>query len=197
MMFGFLYCLITERSAYRQPLHEVARQAEKARVDYFQLREKDLTPAELLEIAQHVRSMLVHTKLIVNGQLDVAIASGADGVHLQKDNLPVAAVRRTFPKLQIGYSAHSREEMEQAQNDGADYVFISPVFVPQSKPSSVSPLGTETISKWIAGMRIPVFGLGGITAENISALAACGCAGAAAISLFIEKGYFSSKGMVV
>ena len=193
----FLYCLITDRRQYRQPLHEVAELAEEAGVDYFQLREKDLQPSELLQIARHLRPFLSRTRLIVNGHLDVAIAAGADGVHLQKENLPVSAVRKKFPGLLIGYSAHSREELWTAEQSGASYVFLSPVFPPRSKDSAVPPLGCKTVASWIDGVKIPVLGLGGIHRSNMEDLRKTGCSGAAGISLFIVDGQFSSNGMVV
>src|SRR5262245_32696475 len=131
-MSTFKYSLISNHESYRDPLHEVAQAAENAGVDYFQLRDKKAGKRELLSLARHVRPFLDRTKLIVNGHLDVALASGADGVHLQRDNIPVATVRALYPELIIGYSAHSREEMLNAQASGASYVFISPVFDGQS-----------------------------------------------------------------
>lgn len=195
-MAKFLYSLITDRKVYRQPLEEVASRAEDAGVDYFQLREKDLSPAHLLKIAAKIRPILKRTRLIINGQTDVAIASGADGVHLQVDNLPVKSVRAAFANLLIGYSAHTREEMRMAESEGADYVFISPVFPPRSKSTMLKPIEPDVLSDWIAGLRIPVFGLGGATPENLEILRRAGCAGAASISLFVENYHFTAKGMV-
>ena len=158
-MKQFQYCLISDRSLYDQPLQEVADEAEKAGVDYFLLREKDLSPQELLLLAQELRILLHHTRLIINGQLDVALVCKADGVHLQKDNIPVAAVRAKYHDLKIGYSAHSFEEMKQAEGEGADYVFISPIFEPLSKESSIPPHGLSRLSAWTGRMEIPVLAL--------------------------------------
>jgi thiamine-phosphate pyrophosphorylase len=193
----FLYCLITDRAQYRQPLHEVAELAEEAGIDYFQLRQKDLQPAELLQLARHVRPRLTRTRLIVNGQLDVAIAADADGVHLQKANIPVSAVRERFPDLIIGYSAHSREELREAEKSGATYIFLSPVFQTRSKESFLPPLGLETFCAWIQDIRTPVFALGGIDGSNVRDLFQAGCAGAAGISFFLDNGKFSKTRMSV
>jgi thiamine-phosphate pyrophosphorylase len=189
--------LITDHAQYRQPLHEVAERAEEAGVHLFQLREKHLEPAELLPIARHVRSLLWHTKLIVNGHVDVAIAVNADGVHLQKDNVPVAAVRKRFPELMIGYSAHTREELIAAEEAGADYAFLSPVFKGGSKASTLAPLGLDRFVEWSRDRKVPVYALGGITPEVLPDLAVAGIAGIAGISFFINNGYFDAKGMVI
>ena len=192
----FSYFLITDRRLYREPLESVARCAERAGVDYFQLREKDLPSSDLIELARRIRVELVGTKFVINGELGVAIAAGADGVHLQKGNVPVAAVRRHFPEMMIGYSAHSEQEIRNAEREGADYVFCSPVFPPRSKKSDLEPVGCKTLASWIQGIRLPVFGLGGVEMSNVRDLQEAGCRGAAGISLFVKKGYFDSTGMV-
>jgi len=196
-LLHFQFHLLTDRKEQRQPFHEIAELAEKSGVDYFQLREKKLQPIELLKIARHIRPFLIRTKLIINGSLDVALAAEADGVHLQKENLPVSEVRRRFPSLMIGYSAHSAEEIRQAERDGASYIFASPVFTPISKPSYLSPIGCEELSKWTADCKAPVVALGGITPSNLKEVMQAGASGAAGISLFLKNGYFDSKGMVI
>ncbi len=196
-MKQFQYCLISDRSLYDQPLREVAAEAEKAGVDYFLLREKDLSPQELLSLAHELRKMLHHTRMMIHGHLDVALACKADGVHLQKDNIPVAAVRANYRDLKIGYSAHSFEEMKQAEGEGADYVFISPIFQPLSKPSGLPPHGLSPLTAWTARMEITVFALGGVSPQNVPELRKTGCSGAAGISLFVKERMFSSAGMVI
>ena len=191
------YCLITDRKLYRESLLETAAAAEESDVDYFQLREKDLPLGDLLDLAKNIRKCLKKTIFIVNGSLEVALASGADGVHLQKENIPVDAVRAKFPALKIGYSAHSYEEIRQAEQHGASYVFISPVFQTLSKNSPASPIGAKAAADWSASARIPVFALGGIAAENIAILQSNGLNAVAGISLFIRDGKFTSEGMVL
>ncbi len=193
----FLYHLITDHNQYKQSLHEAARLAELNHVTHFQLREKMMQKRELLALAQHIRPALQHTLFIINGHLDVALASEADGIHLQADNLPIATVRKKYPDLIIGYSAHSREEVLQAESSGADYVFLGPVYRPLSKNISNSPIGLERFSEWIAGTNIPVFALGGLSASNLQSVAKTGCRGAAGISLFIHEGQFTASGMVI
>ena len=181
------YYLITDRRAFRRPLHEVAQYAEESQVAYFQLREKDLSARELLEHAEHLRCNLVHTKFIINGHLDVAIAAGADGVHLQKDSIPIQVVRKKFPDLIIGYSAHSEDDLRYAEMHGASYAFLSPLFPPRSKQSNLKPIGIPKFQEWIAGCNIPVFALGGIDETNLREIEQINCAGVAAISLFVNR----------
>jgi thiamine-phosphate pyrophosphorylase len=116
---------------------------------------------------------------------------------LQTKNVPVRAVRDRYDELMIGYSAHSLTEMEEAEEEGADYVFISPVFVPLSKSSILSPHGPEVLREWTKSFKIPIFALGGITAGNVTLLKESGCRGVAGISLFLNEGWFTPDGMVL
>jgi thiamine-phosphate pyrophosphorylase len=193
----FLYHLITDHDQYKQPLHEAARQAELHHVTHFQLRDKRMQKRELLALARHIRPALEHTRLIINGHLDVALACDADGVHLQAGNLSIEAVRKKYPDLIIGYSAHSREEILQAESAGADYVLLGPVYKSPSKKINNPALGVEKFSEWIAGTKIPVFALGGLSASNLQSIAKAGCCGVAGITLFIRDGYFTPSGMVI
>jgi thiamine-phosphate pyrophosphorylase len=191
------YCLITDRKLYHESLVETAAAAEASNVDYFQLREKDLSIRDLLALAKSIRPQLKKTLFIVNGSLEVALASAADGVHLQKENIPVGAVRSRFPHLKIGYSAHSLDEISAAEQQGASYVFISPVYRPFSKTSSETPIGEDVAAKWSRSAEIPVFALGGISGERLATLKSAGVGAVAGISLFIHDGRFTNEGMVL
>jgi thiamine monophosphate synthase len=86
--------------------------------------------------------------------------------------------------------------MQTAAADGADYVFISPVFEPKSKASTLKPIGVDMLALWIRQVAIPVFALGGITKERLQNLSGAGCAGVAGISMFVdEHGLFTSSAM--
>ena len=196
-MKEFQYHMISDRHLLKSSLAEVAAEADQEGVDYFQLREKDLSPVELLRMAQEIRPLLQRTLLIVNGSLDVALASGADGVHLQRDNIPVSAARHRYEKLMIGYSAHTFAEMKEAEQQGADYVFISPIFQPLSKVSTVIPHGPAAVAVWTKFLKIPVFALGGISRRNMTRLKESGCRGVAGVSLFLQDGRFTAAGMVM
>jgi thiamine-phosphate pyrophosphorylase len=195
-MKEFAYYLITERNLYRNSLEQVAARAEGAGVHYFQLREKDLRSRQILDLARKVRRFLVQTKFIVNGRIDVALAAGADGVHLQAGNIPVHAARKAAPRLLIGFSAHSRQDMKNAEAEGADYLLLSPVFLPLSKAANLHPIGIRNLIEWSSDIRIPVFALGGVSVHNLTLLQEAGCSGAAGISMFVKDGEFSRDQMV-
>jgi thiamine-phosphate pyrophosphorylase len=196
-MRSFQYHLITDSGSRRESLQEIAVSADRAGVHFFHLREKSLPPSEVLSLARSIRPLLRRCRLIVNGLLEVALRAGADGVHLQNVSVPVSAVRRRYPSLIVGYSAHSPEELRSSDNEGASYFFISPVFPPRSKDSPLPAIGTTRLAEWIRGVIIPVIGLGGVSVENVTSLQTAGCVGAAGISLFLKDGRFTSEGMVL
>lgn len=160
----------------------------EAEVDAVQLREKDLDDRALYELAVEARALLpAATLLLVNGRLDVALAAGADGVHLPGDGLPTAPLRSWLDRQRepaspflIGRSVHSREEAETARREGADYVTFGPVFPSPGKGGGV---GLEALAE-VAGTGIPVYALGGVKIGELGAIAASGAAGVAAIRLF-------------
>ena len=121
--------------------------------------------------------------LLLNGRADVALAAGADGVHLPADGVPVAALRARFGRgLLIGRSTHCLEDVERARHDGADYVTFGPVYASPGKGAAV---GLAALRR-AAATGLPVFALGGVTLERFAELAATGASGIAAIRLFQE-----------
>lgn len=151
-----------------------------------QLREKDLDDRALLALAVAARAALpAPTRLLVNGRADVALAAGADGVHLPADGVPAAALRdRLGGRLGlVGVSTHRIEEVERARRDGADYVVFGPVWETPGKPAAHAPAGVAALAR-AAALGIPVYALGGVTLVRLAAAAAAGAAGVAAIRLF-------------
>jgi thiamine-phosphate pyrophosphorylase len=152
-----------------------------------QLREKDLDDRSLYELTRRAREILpAAVRLLVNGRLDVALAAGADGVHLPADGVPAAALRARFAAdrsdggLLIGRSTHSLAEVERARDEGVDYVTFGPVW---ETPGKGAPAGIAGLAD-AAAAGVPVFALGGVTLERFGELAAAGAAGVAAIRLF-------------
>lgn len=152
-------------------------------VEYIQIREKDLPTRELAAL---VRSALViranrPTKILVNTRADIAIACGADGVHLPSDT-PILNYR--IPGFLTGVSCHTIEDLIEAQTAHASFAVFGPVFSPRSKSHTGSTTGLAQLRQAAKAVCIPVFALGGITLENAPSCIEAGAAGIAAITLF-------------
>ena len=141
-----------------------------------QLREKDRATGDLVALARRVREMTAAAEalLIVNDRLDVAMAVGADGVHLGRDDLPIADARRLAPDLIIGASSHSQSEAVAAQESGASYVNIGPIFPTHTKTWSHAFLGIEGLRAIAPYVTIPFTVMGGIKRRHIPDLLAAG-----------------------
>jgi thiamine-phosphate diphosphorylase len=116
----------------------------------------------------------------------VALAAGADGVHLGPDDLPVAAARAVAPEILIGYSTDDPERARTAQQDGASYIGCGAVFGTRTKDVGDEAIGIERLRAVVQAVDIPVVGIGGITGENAGAVAAAGAAGAAVVSALMR-----------
>lgn len=156
-----------------------------------QLREKDLASRELYELALGLREITSRygARLFINDRLDIALAAGADGVHLGESSLPVGRVRRIAGEgILIGVSCHGLEGALAAQQEGADFITFSPVFFTPSKACYGEPVGVERLAEACRLLRIPVFALGGIKADNVHAVLKLGARGVALISAILAAG---------
>ena len=149
-----------------------------AGVDAFQVRDKAITARELVNLTQRVMAASGVT-VVVNDRLDVALAAGADGVHLGVDDVSVAHARRVAPRLLIGATCRDRGEVRTAKGDGADYVGVGPVFATVSKVGLPPPLGVASLADTVGAL--PVLAIGGITVDRAPAVAAAGAHGIAVI----------------
>jgi thiamine-phosphate pyrophosphorylase len=184
--------LVTDRRLCQTlSLEEAVAQAIEGGANGVQLREKDpdgrsLPAAELLALADKLCAVTRGRALfLVNDRLDVALASGADGVHLPEQGLTVAAARRLAGEtFVIGRSVHSVAEAVRAQEEGADYVQVGTIFASRSHPGQpVAGLGLlEAVAKAVS---IPILAVGGITAANVGEVMAAGASGAAVISAIL------------
>lgn len=153
--------------------------------DWFQLRAKHLSARHLYSLTRQALLLAPQKKILVNSRLDVALAARAHGVHLPALS-PAPRLFRplTPPGFLIGVSCHTLDELRQAEAEGADYVFFSPVFQPFSKPDYHPGLGLPVLRQACATVNIPLFALGGITLENAQHCEKAGATGVAGISLF-------------
>jgi thiamine-phosphate pyrophosphorylase len=177
---------IADGSAGRPPLELVAAFA-KGGAQVVQLRLKALGAGELLRLARAAVAICrpLGALLLVNDRPDVAALSGADGVHLGQEDLPVEAARRVMgPDALVGVSTHSDAEIEAALAAGADYLGFGPVFATASKPGAAlpPPHGIEGLRRAVGRTHgVPVVAIGGLTAQVAAEVARAGAACAAAI----------------
>lgn len=155
-----------------------------------QLRERALSGTALYTLAEQLRALTAAcgAALLINDRLDVALAAGADGVHLPTHGLPVGAARRAMvavgARLLVSAACHSLPEAQMAVTGGADLITFGPVWPTPSKPagplrpgqSRVHPVGVEELGRLTAAVPVPVFALGGI--DDQARAAACGQVGA-------------------
>ncbi len=163
----------------------LARAAAEAGAEWLQVREKDLGGAALLELVRAVTAAAAGStlRILVNGRPDVARLAGAHGVHLPEQGLPAHDVRRAFPELTVGVSCHGTSSARRAEQAGAHYVLLGPVFATTGKDR---PLGLEALAAAAREVRIPVIAIGGITPANAGSVWAAGAAGLAAIGVFLR-----------
>lgn len=165
--------------------------AARAGVDAVQIRERDLEARVLLGLVQEARRRAAGAcRILVNDRLDVALAAGADGVHLGEQSLCVADVKRFVRTHRVeggflvGVSTHSVGAVRDAEAEGADYAIFGPIFATPSKLAYGEPQGVEKLAEVCRGVAIPVTAIGGITAERARECVKAGAAGIAAIRLF-------------
>jgi thiamine-phosphate pyrophosphorylase len=165
-------------------LLQVATEALTAGARVLQLRDKGSTGRVLYERASTLAALChQHGALfIVNDRLDIALASGADGVHLGPHDMPVDVARRLGPSLVIGGSAGTVERALELVEAGVDYLGVGAVFEARAvKEDASAPRGPEIITAVTRAVSVPVVGIGGITADNAAAVRAAGASGVAVI----------------
>ena len=179
-----LYAVTDRAWVGRQTLPEQVEAALKGGATCVQLREKELDGAAFLEEAKVLAALCRRygVPLIINDNVEVALAAGADGVHVGQDDLTVEQVRRLAgDRLIVGVSAHSVEQALAAQAGGADYLGVGAVFATATK-SDAHVLPRETLAEICRAVDIPVVAIGGIGEDNLLQLAGTGVDGAALVS---------------
>ena len=179
-------CLVTDRRLCQytvQELVNVVARAVSGGANMVQLREKDLPGGQLLELAERLRKVTAGKALLfVNERLDVALASGADGVQLGEDAIPEVAAREVAgDSLLIGRSVHSLEGALAAESRGADFLVVGTVFSTGSHPAT-EPEGPELLSRIASRAAVSFLGIGGINVANVGEVIAAGASGAAVVS---------------
>lgn len=170
--------LVTNRGMCRnRPLQDVVLKAVQGGVSCVQLREKDLPTRDFIGEAVAVKKILVpfHVPLIINDRVDVALACGADGVHLGQQDMPYAMARKLMgDKVIIGLSVETWEDVEAVEKLDVNYIGVSPIFTTPTKTDTKEPWGLAGLRKIRAFSRHPVVAIGGINASNAQAVAEAG-----------------------
>ena len=182
--------LVTDRTLSRgRTSEEIVGAAVRGGVTCVQLREKHCSTRDFIREARSLQPLLQHHKipLIINDRLDVALAIGADGVHLGQSDMHIGDARRLVgEKMIIGISAENLNDAIVAEQEGADYIGISPVFATDTKVDTAAPLGLEGIS-WIRrAVNLPLVGIGGINAGNVREIICAGADGVAVVSAIVS-----------
>jgi thiamine-phosphate pyrophosphorylase len=183
-----LYLVTDRRRAAGGDLPAAVERALAGGVRAVQLREKDLSGRELYELAVVLRALTSRhgARLLVNDRVDVAIAAGADGVHLGTASIPPGDARRLLgTEALIGCSTHDLREIAAADAGGADFVTFGPVYATPSKVPFGLPVGVEALRAACTRTRLPVFALGGIGAENAGKVLDAGAWGIGAIGAIL------------
>jgi thiamine-phosphate pyrophosphorylase len=162
---------------------DVARRAARDDVEMIQVRAKQLSARELSSLVRAIVGVAQSRRILVNTRTDIALACGAHGVHLPAGSMAPDTIRRIAPAgFLIGVSCHTIDELRSAEREGADFCVYGPVFPSITK--SLVPIGIAAFRRAAASVRLPVYALGGVTAENAPECVAAGAAGVAGISLF-------------
>jgi thiamine-phosphate pyrophosphorylase len=184
--------LVTDRSqASGRDLLWVLESALDGGIRAIQLREKDLGGKELFLLAEGARKLTdrYRAALFINDRIDVALATGADGVHLGSASFPTLRARELVGSQKIiGVSTHSLEQAQEAEKDGADFVVFGPVYFTPSKAGYGAPQGLMTLKKIVEKISLPVYAIGGLKAGNIPETKKTGVRGIALISAVVSAG---------
>jgi thiamine-phosphate pyrophosphorylase len=195
-----------DESARRRALLAKVAEAGRAGIHYIQLREKDLGARELEQLARQAAHIIqelrtdnrdLRTRLLINSRSDIAIAVGADGVHLRSDDIAAHEARSFWTQALarssqsvarspvLAASCHTAAEVFRAESEAADFAVFAPVFEKRAAPGTEA-AGLATLRE-ACRAKIPVLALGGVTIENAPTCLSVGAAGVAGIRLFQEN----------
>jgi len=184
-----LYLVTDRRLAAGRDLECLVRDAVAGGVTMVQLREKDIDTREFVELALRLKAALQGSgvPLIINDRIDVALAAGADGVHIGQSDMPYDIARRLLgPDRIIGLSIETLGQLEEANGLDVDYVAASPVFATPTKTDTASPWGLDGLRNFVQTSRHPVVGIGGMNAATARDVFATGVDGIAVVSAIIS-----------
>lgn len=183
-----LYVIIDTQALKGRSLIEAARQAIQGGAKVIQLRDRLLSRKELLPMARDLKQLCSEHNIlfIVNNYLDLALAAGADGLHLGQNDLPVKVARQMLGMDQIlGCSTSTVEQALTAESDGADYIAVGSIYPTTSKDTAIV-IGTERLRQVRQVVSLPVVATGGINGNNVSEVIAAGASSVAVIGAVLH-----------
>jgi thiamine-phosphate pyrophosphorylase len=194
---GFRFLLLTDRKQTKKPLINIIENACKAGLKAVQLREKDLSSRDLLQLAKQIRNITkrFNSKLLINDRLDIALLSKADGLHSPENGTPLKYSRQFGKHLLIGRSVHSLNGALDAEKECYDYIIFGPVYRTASKTAYGKPKGISELKKVCEAVKVPVFAVGGITPERASRCVGAGSHGVAVIGSVMKSA--NPKGSII
>jgi thiamine-phosphate pyrophosphorylase len=189
-MIDYSLYLVTDSDFCCGGFFDTIEKAIAGGVSIIQIREKSLGSRPFLEKASRLMQIAksAGVPVLINDRVDIALAVGADGVHIGQNDLPLEIVRRIIGQgAVIGVSVSSVEEAHLAENGGADYIAVSPVWGTPTKPDTPEAVGLGGTAKIARSVSIPCVGIGGINANNAADVIKTGCAGVAVVSAIMAS----------
>lgn len=183
--FG-LYIIITKPELSYE---EIAKICVRQNIRMLQLREKHLTDREVIEACKRIKSITAgtNTLLVINDRVDLALAAGADVLHLGQDDLPIEEARKIAgDRLKIGLSTHSIEQVREALTHKPDYIGFGPVYPTNAKARPDAPVGVSMLKEVLSFADVPVVAIGGIFPENLDEVVAAGAKNVALVRHFMQ-----------
>ncbi|MFS0762886.1 thiamine phosphate synthase [Peribacillus phoenicis] len=180
--------LVTEESIGIEELTKIIAESVSGGVSIVQLREKNNSSLSFYNKASALKQLLnkLSIPLIINDRVDIALAVAADGIHIGQDDLPLPVVKKMVPEdMIVGVSVSTLEEALEAERNGADYIGVGSVFPTKTKQDATL-MAIGDLEEICRSVSIPAVAIGGITADNISALSASGLSGTAVVSAIMN-----------
>ena len=181
---------ITDSKLTKKNIFDDVKAAIKGGVRVVQYREKGMAKEEMIEEAKKLKEICKEDKVIflINDFVDVALEADADGVHLGTGDMPYKKARESLGEGKIiGLTAHDKEEAQEFEELGADYLGVSPVFDTATKEDAGEGMGTERLKEIVDSVNIPCIAIGGINEDNVMVVAKTGVEGVAMISAIVIK----------
>lgn len=186
-----LYVITDEKLSKKRSHLDIAKAAIAGGAEVIQLRDKEASSKKMFQTAVILRKLTQQNKvsLIINDRLDIALAVGADGVHLGQTDIPAQVARKLIgPNMILGISAGTLNEALEAERQGADYLGVGPIFEARgTKTDAGAPLGLSLLNQLREKCKIPLIAIGGINQDNLKGVIRAGATAVAIISAIVTS----------